>query len=529
VENVRRHAGPGSNAEERPNQKVGAVQLRIAGRLFRRGRPQIGAGREEGPADAGFTLIELVVACLILPIVVGAITFTFVLILSQRSTVATRILDSTDAQIVSTNFETDVHSAVQITTSSTATQCGTGTSILDLRWNVDSTGTYQTNVSYVKVQHAGSYSLVRNYCVGGSATPSTQNEVAADISSTQGPPVLSPASASTGAAAGWINAQGVTSVKLSITSPGSDYPYTLLGDPAVNAGFAPSGSLVNPTNATCNFASPGTGTYASTLCFVDFTGFQMAGNPTTYCPAAGQSEIDAAVTNTPFILKFCVQATGTTVAPSSIPTYTYTVYSDGSHSEAFLGNNGFYSGIAGNPALYQTTEGGTTTLYFTNIEVLDAAGKAASNWSLVTGDAESTDDTEGMIFTTCTSVANPGFDGNGELNFNSSYAACSSSPSAPPFAILNNSSTSPFGNDCFAPDYPNSGVGYANFHVSGVQYNNIFTGKSTGSNTNTVQCMSTVDSDKTGTIMVEATTPSTLTVFMHGAGLEADFIGLLLP
>ncbi len=502
------------------------MRLRIVSRLHRREKPRF-AGCEARRAEAGFTLIELLMACLILPIVVGAITLAFVMILSQRSTVASRILDSSDAQVVSSNFETDVHSATQITTSSAATACGTGASVLDLRWNADSTGSYQTTVSYVKVQHAGTWSLVRNYCVGGSSTPSTQDAVAADIPSGQGPPTILPASASTSAAAGWTSAEGVTSVKLSVTSPGSDYPYTLLADPAVNASSNPGSTLVTPTNTTCGFASPGTGTYASRLCFVDFTGFQMAGNPTSYCPVQGQSEIDAAVANTPFILKFCVRATGSTVAPWPIPTYAYTYYSPGDTSEAFLGNNGFYAGIPGNPALYQTTEGGTTTLYFTNIEVLDAAGNSATNWSIVTGDAESTDNTEGTIWTTCSSVTPPNpLDTNGELTWVPTYSECSSS-SAPAFTLLPNSASSPFGNACFAPNH--DGAGWNNFRLSGVQYNNIFTGASSGSNTNTVQCFATVDSDKTGTVMLRSTTPSNLTVWMHGAGLEAAFIGLLLP
>jgi hypothetical protein len=488
-------------------------------------------------ADSGFTLIELCVVCLLLPIVVGAITYAFVFILTQRSAVAARVLDATDAQVVSSNFETDVHSALQITTDSSATQCGTGTQILGLRWDLDSSGNYETTVSYVTNVSGSPNSLWRNYCVGGSTTATQSSEVAADIPASQGPPSISYASGvSENATTGWVSAQGITSVDLSITSPGSNYPYALIGDPAVNAGYASSSTITNTTNAACNFASPGTGLYASTLCFVDFSNFTMAGDPTTYCPGTGQTEIDAAVTNTPFILKFCVQATGSPVAPSIIPTYT-----DPPTSEAFLGNNDFYGGIPGDPALYQTTEGGNENncnsdngcsyVYFTKIEVLDGAGNQATGWSLVTGDAESTDDNEGMIWTTCPSVSNPGVDGNDELNFNSSYSACTTSSSAPAFTLLPNSKSpySGFGNACFAPDYPNSSVGWANFRISGVQYDNIFTGTQTGTNTNTVQCFATVDSDKTGTVMISAPQPSNLSVFMQGSGLEAVFVGLLLP
>ncbi|MGB9111915.1 MAG: type II secretion system protein [Acidimicrobiales bacterium] len=514
----------------------------------RRRKPRFPAGSEAMRADRGFTLIELCVVCLLLPIVVGAITYAFVFILTQRSAVAAKVLDATDAQVVSSNFETDVHSALQITTSSTASQCvasqdPTASAILGLSWDLDSAGTtYETTVSYVKEQQGSTYSLWRNYCVGGSLTATQTSEVAADIPSNQGPPSISYATGvNENASKGWVAAKGVTSVELSIISPGSGFPYALVGDPAVNASFASSGTATPTTDASCNFASPGTGLYASTLCFVDFSSFTMAGKPTPYCPGNGpggtpNSEIDAAVTNTPFILKFCVEATGSPVGPSIIPTYT-----SPPTSEAFLGNNDFYGGIPGEPALYQTTEGGTenncnsgfgcTYVYFTNIEVLDANDNAATGWSLVTGDAESTDDNEGMIWTTCPSVSNPGVDGKDELNWNPNNSACAASTSAPAFTLLPNSTSpdSPFGNACFAPDYPSSSVGWANFRLSGVQYTNIFTGAQSGTNTNTVQCFATVDSDKTGTVMISAPQPSNLTVFMQGSGLEALFLGLLLP
>ena len=80
-----------------------------------------------------------------------------------------------------------------------------------------------------------------------------------------------------------------------------------------------------------------------------------------------------------------------------LPRSRRTTAQRGDSSEAYLGNNGFYTGIPGNPALYQTG-GGITTAYFTNIQVLDAAGQPATGWTLVTGDAESTDSGEWMVF-----------------------------------------------------------------------------------------------------------------------------------
>jgi hypothetical protein len=44
-----------------------------------------------------------------------------------------------------------------------------------------------------------------------------------------------------------------------------------------------------------------------------------------------------------------------------------------------------------------------------------------------------------------------------------------------------------------------------------------------------VECRATVPSEKTGTVMLQAPAPTFLTVNMVGAGLEAVFLGLLLP
>jgi prepilin-type N-terminal cleavage/methylation domain-containing protein len=481
-----------------------------------------------GVKEAGFSLIELLVVTMILPVIAGAIVVAFITFLSLHTSVANRVLDAADAQVVSSNFETDVHSATQITTSSTATECGTGPQILGLRWNLDSQGGYQKTVSYVRAQQGSTYSLVRNQCVNGSLTASTTNAVATDVPSNQGPPAIVPPSASTAAAAGYTSTQGVTSVSLSITAPRSNHTYTLVADPATNATNNPGGTTLT-TNTSCAFASPGTGTYASTLCFVDFTGLQSGGAPTSYCPGQGQSEIDAGVLNTPYALKFCVSATGTAVAPNGIPTYPYTSYSDGTSSEAFLGNNGFYAGIPGQPALYQQNNG-DTFVYLTKIQLLDASGTAASGWSLVTGDAESSDNREGMIYTTCPTVANPGHDSSGELSWSPGYAACAPSSQAPAFTLVPNSSSSAFGNSCHAPYYPSTAAGWDNFRFSGAAFPDVLNnGHVAGTNTNTVQCFATVSSDKTGTVMLAAPTPSNITVFMHGDGLAAMFVGLQLP
>ena len=131
------------------------------------------------------------------------------------------------------------------------------------------------------------------------------------------------------------------------------------------------------------------------------------------------------------------------------------------------------------PAFYQTQEGSTSVVSITNIQVLDSNGKPATGWGIVTGDAESTDQGESMTWTS-----------DQALN------------------LIPNSPASPIGNACAAPVSPDG---------------------LTGVGTTTVTCSATVSSDKTGTVMLEASQPSSLTVQMVGTGLEAMFIGLLLP
>ncbi len=183
----------------------------------------------------------------------------------------------------------------------------------------------------------------------------------------------------------------------------------------------------------------------------------------------------AAIVNTPYEMTFCLNISGGPVVPAPIPTYFAPPT-----SEAFMGNNGFYTGIPGNSALYQTSEGSAPSVVsIINIKVLDSNGNPATGWELVTGDAESTDAGESITWTSNQSLS-----------------------------LLPNSPTSSIGNACATPNP-------AVIDLTGV-------------GTTTVECSATVSSDKTGTVMLEARTPTTLTVTMVGTGLEAMFLGLLL-
>jgi type II secretory pathway pseudopilin PulG len=443
--------------------------------------------------EEGFTLIELIVVCLILPIVAGALVLVLMSAFSLQNNLTNQISDSADAQIVSNIFEKDVGSADLVTTNSLSSpQCGSGTQLLGLEWNLNqSTSTYETVVSYdtVTTGSGSNENLVRMSCTSGaSVTPTSSSVVSYDIPLSQGSPTVSCAATASSECAGtpplystsWVSSQGITGITFNITEPGSHYAYSLVGLPGASEPASAQSTISAPTTQ-CGFATPGTGTYASTLCFVDFSSWQTqvtkgTGTPCKTTAGAGLV-VSAGITNTPYIMSFCLTVGGGPIKAAGIPTYVAPPT-----SEAFLGNNGFYTGIPGDPAIYQTNSGTTSQITINNIQVLDANGNQATGWQLVTGDAESTDPTESLTWT-----ANA------------------------PLTLLPNTSTSPYGNACAEPTAQNPAAVYL-----------------TGLGTDTVECAASVSSDKTGTVMLESPTPSSLSVQLVGQGLQAIFVGMML-
>jgi hypothetical protein len=264
----------------------------------------------------------------------------------------------------------------------------------------------------------------------------------------------------------------VTKVAFVLTEPKSNFTYTLSAVPKSNLPPSELGSAsIGPPTASCGFATPGTGTYASTLCFIDFSSYSQSE------ATSGGEAFSVAITGTPFTVSFDLAESGGVVAGHSFPTYA-----DPPVSEAFLGNNGFYTGVPNEPALYETTSSTTSTLDFTNFKVTDSRGFVATDWELVTGDAESTDTGESISWSS-------------DQNLN----------------LIPNSPTSPVGNACNSVA-PGTNAQYL-----------------TGLGTQSVECSATVSSDKTGTVILDALTPQSLNVVLNGGGLQAVFVGLLLP
>jgi prepilin-type N-terminal cleavage/methylation domain-containing protein len=507
--------------------------------------------RLEGHDDGGFTLIELLIVVTILPIVVGALAFALVSVLGLQKQTSDRIGDSNDELVASSAFNKDVQSAQQIQTV-TAPACGaTGQQLVGLQWGQNTTtATYETVVSYVKVTTGTTNSLYRNLCTSGaSSIPTSSRLLARDVGN---PTIaLNPTAFSFKTNQGWTTTQGLFGVTLSVSAPGSGFTYALSGLPSAGAsnGAAAQGSP-NQNLPGCNLANPGPAVYSSVLCFVDFSSFAS----TFTHPSATCTPMSFSIANSSDILSFCLSVTpnnnfsgGVTVEPQSIPTYDDVT--QGGNSQPYLGNNGFYQGVLGDPAISQRPQpfngcgggGGNppctfaganaalTTLTFTNITVTSANNAPATGWNLVTGDAESTDGGEWNVYTNTTSPA---------INWN----------------VLPNSSTSLYGNSCYNTANPsNNGLFVYNGAIPPTDTtvgNPSTTGFSSHdtpltvtasappvvypTNATSVGCEGKDQLDKTGTLMLEApepngvSTPQSLSITMQGGGYQAIFIGVLL-
>ena len=501
--------------------------------------------RPETTAEEGFTLIELVVVTAVMPIIVGALCIGILSVFSLQSSVSNRLTDSGDAQVVSVNFQNDVQSASLLTTAnapaSAPAPCepASGSGLFQVLGLQLGNG---NEISYVASQASGgtSYDLSRNVCSAGSTVPTSSTVMARDmpasvvnpatpsvtISCTSSSTTCAPTPPSNNPAyqSDWQSTLGVTGVTFNTTEPGSKFNYTLVATP-LSASNSTQLAQVSKPSTGCDFATLGTGTYAQTLCFADFTPWntQTAATGVSDCTPAQSGfstplPMAAQITGSPFTLDFCMSVssqwnpsclldnesctpgqalTGPTsagaacgvaarsgwddITASPLPTYACPP-----GSEAFLGNNGFYTGVQGAPALYEVNEGSTAIINITNIALLNSNGAAATSWQLVTGDAESTDPGESITWSTDNTNV--------------------------PLNVLPNSPNSYVGNACNStpPRYATTSPGLV------------------GVGTDTVVCSTTNSTDKTGTPMLKATTPSSLTVTLYGGGLEAMFMGILL-
>ncbi len=488
--------------------------------------------------EQGFTLVELMIVTVIIPIIVGALSVSLISVFSLQSSVSNRLGDSANSQVVTTNFTADVQRAASITTNATLSVCGAGTQLLGVQLG---SGDY---VSYTAVAQTYNtlYSLVRNECIA-SGTPGTPGALTssttlaydvnqpctvAPLNSANCLVVTADDNAKTPAlqdTSSWLSTQGITSVQFNLYASQSKYAYTIAAEP-LGADSTPAANLgAIGTGESCGFALPGTGTYASQLCFFDFANTFANGVPNNapfkeYVPGGYVLTANLTVTGSPV------------VAAAKFPTW----------QNAFLGNasnNGtpFYSGVGCpatdtttiqtngktygrpsciSPAIYQQGSANlqSNTIKFTNIQLVTSSGAKVTGYEIVTADAETTDQNESIAWSS-------------NLNFNQIPDSPLASPATPWLyqGDACSTGTNSGGVTTYGGDITDAAGNVLSVPVT---------------NAPTVTCNSnwSASAPRTGTLLLEVSPPASGTgangttsiqAVITGAGLEGVSFGLLLP
>lgn len=247
--------------------------------------------------EEGFTLLELLITLVLIPLVIGGVAFALITGLKATDShdpagTASRLAQSHDVQITSAYFVRDVQSAQYVSTQTSPALCGSASQLVGLRWIKSETSPPVTvNVSYT-VSTSAPYVLVRRYCEGTSAE--SDSTISHDLFN---PPsfgglapvptvAVSPVVKNSGCASGnscvvgnsvnaaWVTVNcldgttgcgsnaatvpvlpppspGVKSVQLTVREAGSGFTYTLTGVPRVqllqsNGGPTPCTTTSNP-------------------------------------------------------------------------------------------------------------------------------------------------------------------------------------------------------------------------------------------------------------------------------------------
>ena len=283
--------------------------------------------REAHSREHGFTLVELLVVLIILPMIIGALSLGIIAVFSQQAKVSGRLAGSVDLQITNATYIRDVESANWVTTGSTPIACGgvtMGTQLLGLTWSGG-----QTSVSYVEVPNTSGATvgftdqLERLYCTNGdNGVPSSVRVVSSDVSPTlqQVPTVTLVGSATSDPYPYSGTANDVASVDFEIYVPDSTNAFAMVASPRQGAGGNLSGSpnFFSPIT----LSSPTCGTVLSVnnngTLYINVNGGTGNGFLTVNSPCASTAPVSSGGSSSGTL---CVAAIFTNVAP--LPTSEY--------------------------------------------------------------------------------------------------------------------------------------------------------------------------------------------------------------
>ncbi|MGD0321932.1 MAG: prepilin-type N-terminal cleavage/methylation domain-containing protein [Acidimicrobiales bacterium] len=232
--------------------------------------------------EEGFTLIELMIVLVILPLVIGGVSIAIITSLKDSNGVSGKVSDSSSTQITSASYVRDVQSAASITTTASASSpppCGSGTVfVLGLSW----AGTVgNTVVSYWEGPTSGD--LVRIACTNGSPTPTGTDIVAHGLSPSSVTAAITPPGEAIKAAAGWTATAGISSVILGALESASAFNFDLLASPRswtpASGGVEGGGTPTPPPLVLLGSASPSPVLTCSGNGQIDVSG-TVAMNPT---------------------------------------------------------------------------------------------------------------------------------------------------------------------------------------------------------------------------------------------------------
>ncbi len=191
-------------------------------------------------SEVGFTLVELLIVMVILPLVVAAVAVAIIATEKNAGTTKALLNDSTNAQIASEYFGPDVQGAQFLTTTTVAgtptmpSVCGagTGTALLLGLYRPVATGVAPMSVGYwVTTLPNQTADLMRYSCVitsdaSGNLVANVQSKVLISDgvnASQQGPATITPKQFATAAGVGWAPVSASTTVAslTALTIPGA--------------------------------------------------------------------------------------------------------------------------------------------------------------------------------------------------------------------------------------------------------------------------------------------------------------------